>query len=151
MKRINELFNNVDTKTIDSILKKYGIIIPNNFNFSRISIIIGTNGSGKTRFLNAVKELCIENKEKVIYGYFPKLLDTKVSVPITEETLPEATLFEALYDEYDFEDFLQEIQNQNESFLFDLLNYHSKAQKNRNEKIKTSFSETFSRLTGYSI
>ena len=151
MKRINDLFNNVDSTTIDSILKKYGIIIPNNFNFSRISIVIGTNGSGKTRFLNAVKELCLENKEKVIYGYFPKLLDTKVSVPITEETLPEATLFEALYDEYDFEDFLQEIQNQNESFLFDLLNYHSKAQKNRNEKIKTSFSETFSRLTGYSI
>ena len=151
MKKISELFNNVDSKTIDSILKKYGINIPDNLNFSRMSIVIGTNGSGKTRFLNAIKELCLENKKKVIYGYFPKLFDTKVSVPITEENLPEATLFEALYDDYDFEDFLQEIQNQNESFLFDLLNYQSKAQKKRNEIIKTSFSDSFSKLTGYSI
>lgn len=152
MKNIYELFSHLERDNVDSVLAKHGVTVPLGFTFSDINIVIGVNGSGKTRFLNAVRELCQANNDKVIYGYFPKLSDKRVVVPITDETLPEATLYEAaMYDMYDFEDFLEQIQNQNEAFLEGLLNYQSKAQKIWNDKIIASFSETFERLTGYKI
>lgn len=154
MKNIKSIFANLAEEDINAVFKKYGIKIPDGFYFSNINIVVGTNGSGKTRFLKALKELySINKKEKLIYGYFPSLSSEKVNIDYSnDDNLPIATLYEALrYDDYDFEDFLEEIQNQNESFIAQLLTYQSKTQKKRNSKILTSFKDTFKILTGYNI
>lgn len=54
---------------------KYGIEKPDNFTFSERNLIIGRNGSGKTRLLKAYRDYCQQNRQdfELIYVYFPML------------------------------------------------------------------------------
>ena len=153
MKNINELFENVDKATKKEVFKKYGLSISDTILFSDENVVIGINGSGKTRFLKAIRELYhLNNQKNIVYGYFPDLSPKKIDKVYTDGNLPEATLYETLQDgEIEFDDFLREIENQNDSYISDLLNYHSVVQKQKSEKAMSSFSSTFLKLTNYEI
>lgn len=70
LKSLKELFSNINADKIQKKLNEYNIEVPENYQFSEINIVIGPNGSGKTRFLKAVKELYDLNGEKVVYVHF---------------------------------------------------------------------------------
>lgn len=143
-----------DTNRSDvcEILNKYNISIPNNFVFSNMNIVIGSNGAGKTRFLRAIRELYhSDEKSNVMYGYFPGLSHSKSAI-INDDELPLCTLYESLQEtEIEFEDFLREIELHNEDYIPQLLNYHSRLQRERGEKALNTLRDTFFAISGQEI
>lgn len=134
------------------ILNQYNISVPDNFVFSKANVVIGTNGCGKTRFLRAVRDIYRKNhKHKVMYGYFPNLSSNKNSVTKSSE-LPPFTLYESLQNsELEFDDFLKEIERQNEDFIPQLLTYQSRLQKERGEIALDTLITVFSSLSDKEI
>lgn len=152
LKSLKELFSDINADEIQKKLNEYNIEVPENYQFSEINIVIGPNGSGKTRFLKAVKELYDLNGEKVVYGYFPALLDHKISAEECGGELPEWTIYEALINEdVSFSDFFKEIERQNEGFISALLIYQSKQQKKLGEETLQIVYESFRALTGKAL
>ncbi|MBO5021386.1 MAG: AAA family ATPase [Clostridia bacterium] len=143
-----------DTNRSDvcEILNKYNISIPNNFVFSNMNIVIGSNGAGKTRFLRAIRELYhSDEKSNVMYSYFPGLSHSKSTI-INDDELPLCTLYESLQEtEIEFEDFLREIELHNEDYIPQLLNYHSRLQRERGEKALNTLRDTFFAISGQEI
>lgn len=139
---------NLCTIKSKTILKEYNISIPDNFIFSKANVVIGTNGCGKSRFLRAVRDIYRKNnKNKVMYGYFPNLSSNKKSVKKSKE-LPPYTLYESLQNgELEFDDFLKEIERQNDDFIPQLLTYQSRLQKERGEKALDTLIDVFSSLS----
>lgn len=152
MKQNNVNFVNLSDMKVQSILKEYSVEIPADFVFSDINIVIGSNGSGKTRLLHAVRELYrAEGKNKVMYGYFPHLAHSRKEV-VQSEDLPVCTLYESLQEnEIEFEDFLKEVELHNEEYIPQLLTYHSRLQKERGEKALKTLQETFRAISGQEI
>lgn len=146
---LKELFSKASENEIRKALNEKNIQIPDRYEFAETNIIIGPNGSGKTRFLNALKELYGLCGRKVLYGYFPALSDKKIPNEKRGGELPEWTLYESLYDEdVSFSDFFQEIERQNEAFIPTLLIYQSQRQKKLGEKALQIVFESFQILTG---
>ena len=93
----NRLFPNIELQQVtDSIimneLKRYGIGIDDEVFFTKVNLLIGKNGAGKTRFLKAIRD--IYSKEKgvdVVYAHFPSLSCELVS---GTDNIPEASLYE---------------------------------------------------------
>ena len=142
---------NFSTPKAKQILNKHGIVLDKKTNFSSTNIIIGANGAGKTRFLQALCEICRTDGQNVIYGYFPGLSHSKSSV-IKSDDLPICTLYESLQDnEFSFDNFLREIELHGEEYIPQLLTYQSIRQKNRGEKAFTSLTKTFSVLSGKTL
>ncbi len=143
---------NLYTNKSKEILKEYNISVPENFMFSKSNVIIGTNGCGKTRFLKAIRDIYRKNrKNKVMYGYFPNLSSNKNNVTKSKE-LPPYTLYESLQNsELEFDDFLKEIERQNEDFIPQLLTYQSRLQKERGEKTLDTLITVFSSLSAKEI
>ena len=111
------------------ILTRFNISIPDGYEFSNFNFIIGTNGCGKTRFLKAVRESYRASESPVVYSYFPELACSKSSIKKAKE-LPDCSLYEYLLsNDYEFDDFLREIEQHNDDFIPQLLVYHSKQQK----------------------
>lgn len=150
---LKKLFSSVDLQTIKTIFDKYNVEIPENFTISTVNIVIGSNGSGKTRFLRAIKELYSLDKSKdILYGYFPALSDKKTSIDEQNCELPECTLYDSMYmDDVSFSDFFKEIETHNEDFIPELLEYHSQRQKKRGEKALNIVKESFFILTGKNL
>ena len=146
---MNCLLNGINNETLKLAFDKYNIVIPENYTFSNINIVIGANGSGKTRFLNAVKDIYSSDKKiNIIYGYFPALSDRKVMFNENTLELPENTIYESIYlDEISFLDFFKEIELQNEKFLIELLDYHSQRQKLLGENVLKVLHDVFFDLT----
>lgn len=146
--QLSELFSKVSLDEIRKTFNKKNVQVPDNYAFDKVNIVIGPNGSGKTRFLKAIKELYEKCGRNVIYGYFPALSDRKVSEKERSGKLPEWTLYESLYEEdVSFEDFFKEIEQQNETFIPALLVYQSLRQKNLGEKALQIVFESFRVLT----
>lgn len=147
---LGNLFSNIDAETTEFVFRKHFIEVPNNFNFSAINIVIGPNGSGKTRFLNAIKELyTLDERLDILYGYFPALSDRKISSNTNNYDLPECTLYDSIYmEDVSFSDFFKEIEAHNEEFIPELLEYHSQRQKKRGEKALNIVHDSFLALTG---
>lgn len=148
----NGKYINLCTNRSKEILNQYDISVPDNFVFSKANVIIGTNGCGKTRFLRAVRDIYRKNhKHKVMYGYFPNLSSNKNSVTKRSE-LPPFTLYESLQNsELEFDDFLKEIERQNEDFIPQLLTYQSRLQKERGEIALDTLITVFSSLSDKEI
>lgn len=143
---------NLCTNKSKAILKEYNISVPDNFMFSKSNVVIGTNGCGKTRFLRAIRDIYRKDrKHKVMYGYFPNLSSNKNNITKSKE-LPPYTLYESLQNsELEFEDFLKEIEIQNEDFIPQLLTYQSRLQKERGEKTLDTLTDVFSSLSAKEI
>lgn len=149
---LKKLFSKAGEKEIRRSLRKNNIQVPDNYEFAKMNLVIGPNGSGKTRFLNAVKGLYGLCGVNVLYGYFPALSDRKISGKERGGELPEWTLYESLYDEnVSFSDFFREIEWQNETFIPSLLVYHSKRQKVFGEKALRIVFDSFRILTGKEV
>lgn len=146
---MSNLLHVIDNETLKSSFNKYHIVVPDNYIFSNVNIVIGTNGSGKTRFLNAIKDAYTsEENINVIYGYFPSLSDRRVLSDANNLELPENTIYESIYlDGISFSDFFKEIESQNERFLIELLNFQSKHQKILGENVLTALRDVFFDLT----
>ena len=68
--------------------KKYGITNYEYFNLTRNNLILGINGSGKTRMLNMIKDLCEEQEYTLIYMDFSQLgnkYDNTAKLPKEEQ------------------------------------------------------------------
>ena len=127
-----------------------GLKLPDTFRFSDVNIVIGKNGSGKTRLLCTLKELYeseeISSSVDLIYGYFPGLSDRFVQ---KKSELPECALWEFLdHHDVNFNDFFKEIEIQGVDFLFHLLEYYSHRQKKANESILEKINDFFYPITG---
>ena len=139
------------TKQLLGFLKEQHLEIPTNFEFSDINIVIGSNGSGKTRFLNAIRKWRCAKEHSIMYGYFPALSSSKKGIVQSDE-LPVCTLYESLQeDKITFEDFFKEIELHNEDYIPQLLHYQSIKQKDRGETTLKTLKETFSKLSGKEI
>lgn len=88
---------------MEEYLKKYGIEKPARIEFSKRNLIIGKNGSGKTRFLKAYRDACQEKGKKLIYIYFPAL----------------ASKYEVEFEEVDVENALYDIVNNADDMSYD--------------------------------
>lgn len=154
MRSIYDVFKNLSENDVNSVLKEFQIDVPAEYLFSDVNLVIGKNGSGKTRFLNAIKKLYKLSGVNVVYGYFPAITFEKGSNKENEENekLPDYSLIDSIVDNrIEFEDFFKEIQNQAEDFFNELMFARSNIQKKRNERILKAIEETFLRLTGYEI
>jgi len=152
MRKINELFHSLSKDQVDSVLKEYNIEVPEGFLFSNVNLVIGKNGSGKTRFLNALKKLYRLNNTRVVYGYFPEISFEKRDDEEEERGLPDYSLIDSIMDNtIEFNDFFKEIQNQSTTLFDDLMVASSNRQKNRNDRIFNAIEEAFLHLTEYRI
>ncbi len=88
---------------MEEYLKKYGIEKPARIEFAKRNLIIGKNGSGKTRFLKAYRDACQKDKKDMIYMYFPAL----------------AAKYEMSFEEIPVENALYDIVNKAEDMSFD--------------------------------
>lgn len=77
---------------MEEYLKKYGIEKPARIEFAKQNLIIGKNGSGKTRFLRAYRDACQKEGKNIIYMYFPALASKY------ETGFEEVPVENALYD-----------------------------------------------------
>ncbi len=136
----NRLFPNItldninDSKIMDS-LNKYGITIDEGVFFSRVNLLIGKNGSGKTRFLKAIKDIySTEKSVNVVYAHFPSLSCRLVEG--TEKT-PKASLYEWKRGAEDavFDDTFVAIQSQILHFFYHFGNCISGIERNEINKI----------------
>ena len=60
-------------RMMEEYLKKYGLSKSNKIEFAKRNLVIGKNGSGKTRFLKAYRDFCLGQYKDIIYIYFPAL------------------------------------------------------------------------------
>lgn len=143
---LSKYFTSLSAEIIQGSLMKHNVVVPEYFEFSKLNIVIGANGSGKTRFLRALKELyALDNQKSVLYGYFPALSDRKQQTNESNSEPPESTLFESMYkDSVAFSDFFKEIEAHNEEFIPELLAFRSQSRDNALHKVKECFLE----LTG---
>lgn len=98
--------------------RKYGLEIPEKYVFSKKNLIIGKNGSGKTRLLKACRDFYTEKKmHSVIYIYFPHLSD-KYSKEFEEKDIENA-LFDISESDYDmsYDDFVTAFEYTGVSYL----------------------------------
>ena len=51
---------------MEEYLKQYGICKPDKFEFAKRNLVIGKNGSGKTRLLKAYRDMCQKKDKDVI-------------------------------------------------------------------------------------
>lgn len=149
MKLFHELFPGVAAGSVSDRLRKSGITIenPDDNRFSGVNIVIGPNGSGKTRFLEAVRDLYNEEPSAdVLYCYFPDLSSRKF-VKDANAPLPRYSLKNFLdRDGVTFENFVKVIEEQGEKFLLGLLNGDSEyeieennSRLNQMERLASSF------------
>ena len=123
------------------------------FKFSKYNVVIGANGSGKSRFLRAIRDLYkTDTTTRVVYGYFPEI---SVSTPKKRESktdLPQYSLYSSLTEpDASFEDFLHEIELRGISYLVNLFNWSYRVERDRNISIITKVQDTFKELTGYTL
>lgn len=146
-KLINEIFSNLSIDEIKEQYHNHFVEVPDTFRFAKVNIVIGPNGSGKTRFLKALRDLyLLHDENSVIYGYFPSLSDKK-PIPKTDEE-PPATLFESIGSgDISFKDFFREIEQHNEEFIQELLLHRSQ----RKSEIWALVSNSFHALTNKSL
>lgn len=140
MKSIYELFPSLSKEQIDDCLKEQGVEVSEKNQFSStLNIVIGPNGSGKTRFLKALKKLySTTDNVNVIYGYFPSLSDKKV--PVDPNRKPSITLYESITSNIvDFEDFFDEIEKSNTQFFEELLQQESRLRVSVRDIVSTCF------------
>ena len=100
---MEKYYNNSMIKLDDeviSVFRKYNLEFNNkNYIFSNLNIIIGENGSGKTRFLKAIKDVFISlGEENILYGYFPDLIASREKYR-KPSNLPISTLYDSLISE----------------------------------------------------
>ena len=140
--RLDSIFS----KNYKKVFSKSGIDVSEKFEFSNFNIIIGPNGSGKTRFLNAIKELYSDQDVKMMYSYFPALSSDKTP---PEPSMPDYSLLEYYSDENaaDFSDFFQEIESQCNGTFLDLLDHLSRRDKERKEAIFNTIKNIFIEFT----
>ena len=124
-KKFLETFSKNNLKTLKSKLEEKNIHLPDNYTFSNFNIVIGSNGSGKTRFLNAICDFYhkIRKKNTVVYGFFPSLSSKKYSNNdiINEKSQQYALTDKLLDNNIEFEDILKEIELNNENYINKLL------------------------------
>ena len=140
MQSIYELFPSLSKEQIDDCLKEQGVEVSEKNQFSStLNIVIGPNGSGKTRFLKALKKLySTTDNVNVIYGYFPSLSDKKV--PVDPNRKPSITLYESITSSIvDFEDFFDEIEKSNTQFFEELLQQESRLRISVRDVVSTCF------------
>ena len=146
---LTEIFPACTEEKIKEILEKYNVTIPDNFRFSnKMNIVIGSNGSGKTRFLKAIKELCQQDESiRVMYGYYPSI--SHIYVEEKSDELPNYSLGDFLRNSSaSFNDLLNFISQYGPEFISDLVNYKSKSEQQENSKILEDISKDFLTLTG---
>lgn len=138
-KTIYEIFSKLSQDEIKKQFRDCFVDVPDAFRFAKVNIIIGSNGSGKTRFLKALRKLYKrQDGENVIYGYFPALSDKKVESDFDDD--PPVTLFESISSgDVSFEDFFGEIERHNEEFVQELLSYRSKRRSEIQDLVVKSF------------
>lgn len=153
MKNLKEIFLNIASEEeINDVLSYYSVELPENYYFSDVNIVIGSNGSGKTRFLKALFDLYSKNRtnQQIIYGYFPGLRDKKTDND--SSSLPAVTLYEAKdLNQISFPDFLKEIEERCDAFLEEIVTYGSERQKANKIGIVKNIEESFSFLTDKQI
>ena len=95
---------------MEEYLKKYGIEKPARIEFAKRNLIIGKNGSGKTRFLKAYRDVCQKDKKDIMYMYFPALA-AKYEMEF-EEVGVEIDLYDIVNnaDDMAFDDFVKTFQ-----------------------------------------
>lgn len=148
MKHLYDFFGGATPAGIQSSLRSRGISIDlMHCRFSDINIVIGPNGSGKTRLLNAVRECYrLSADTEVLYGYFPGLPSSR---PGKLEELPDISLEEYLtVKDVSFDDVFHAILSQNEDFLFGLLKHRSVTQRQSHEKSLNTVRDYFMAFTG---
>lgn len=148
MKHLYDFFGGATPAGIQSSLRSRGISIDlMHCRFSDINIVIGPNGSGKTRLLNAVRECYrLSADTEVLYGYFPGLPSSR---PGKLEELPDISLEEYLtVKDVSFDDVFHAILSQNEDFLFGLLKHRSVTQRQSHENSLRIVRDYFKAFTG---
>lgn len=86
------------------LFKEKNLVFDQNFLFHKRNLLIGRNGSGKTRFLKSLENYYKENKPKnemVLTLYFPEIHSSNINIS--------SCLYDAIFEKesLEFEDFLQ--------------------------------------------
>ena len=127
----------------DSFFSEHGLRGVVNHQFCAKNLIIGRNGSGKTRFLKALEKYYLHSESgvQVITLYFPEIHATYISADLPENE-DGMSLYDATYSDslLNFQDFLKLVEQDGISFLEDVyngLNVRAKgAKQKRREDIK---------------
>lgn len=124
---------------------KYEVRVPDNFEFSQYNLVIGKNGSGKTRLLKGYRDYCQENKgekDELIYIYFPAL-SAKYEEKF-EEIEVESTLFDIINNGEDmsYDEFVTLFQYTGVSLVKSYLN----RLKERGNRTKDNAKKTLQRI-----
>lgn len=126
---------------MEEYLKQYGLNKPDTFEFENRNLIIGKNGSGKTRFLKAYRDVCQSKGIDIIYIYFPAL-SAKY-----EESFEEVNVDNSLYDivtraeDMSYDEFVKSFQYTGvslvESYIHELNNARGTQTKDEANKLIT--------------
>lgn len=113
---------------------KRGISGISNIKPKKENIVVGANGSGKTRLLCALKEYfeATQPSTTIIYGYFPNLLGKYVT---DDECQLKEPLFDILVHKklITFDDYIKSIEADAESFIYSLFDERNRKYQSRAE------------------
>lgn len=128
-----------------------------NHKFHVKNLLIGKNGSGKTRFLKVLEKyyLQTESEAQVVTLYFPEIRATytPIEFPIGEDNV---SLYDATYSGVilTFQDYLKLVEQDGVSFLEDIyrsLDIHARQAKQKRLKDLQKLNEFLSQLLGRTL
>lgn len=139
----------------DSLFVNEGLHGVAGHQFCEKNIIIGKNGSGKTRFLKALEKYCahIGSEEQIITLYFPEI---QASYDSDIENKDGVSLYDATYSglSLSFQDFLKLAEQDGISFLEDIyigLNVRAKGTKQKWLEDLQKLNDFLSQLLGRTL
>ena len=136
----------------DAIFAEDGLRGVANHRFQARNLVIGKNGSGKTRFLKALEKYYSQNRngEQVLTLYFPEIRAMYISseLPESEDSV---SLYDATYSDssLSFQDFLKLVEQDGISFLEDFysgLNVRARGTKKKRLEDLNRLNAFFSQL-----
>lgn len=112
----------------EKIFSKYGITGWNVWNYSQVNLVMGENGAGKSRFLRALRDACIENHVPCVYMDFTQMKGDYTQIKRNKKgtsSLTGTLLFHGTFDTALYHDFIPTLENDTEAFSRQLMQFRS--------------------------
>lgn len=121
---IQELLPNLNEEKAAAMFSEAGISGWNTWSYSQMNLIMGENGAGKSRFLRAVRDVCIENGIPCVYMDFTQMKGNYEQIQRNKgDRLTGTLIFHGGIDASLYHDFIPMLESDMEAFSLRLMGF----------------------------